>query len=321
MKKIAFVLAVLLLATPTWAATISAVQVPDTNQVEIRYDFSDANLPRAFGVDITVTDGNIIACTAEMVGECNADDKGYGIFPGTIIIEADGTVSDDGTPVAPAGAIGTPPDNWGIGTAGITVEMGSLYADTNDAPASVGVLCTIVVTENCTVNIAGNAARCGEGSEALGVVMEDPTEVVIPEYIPGDVVLEIDCFDSAHPDYNEWVAVGKPECWCYKYQCYGDADGMKNGDAFTGYSRVRHADLGILLAGWKVEEPPDGPGIDTITNGICGDFDRTLNGDAFTGYSRVRHADLGILLANWKDDSGIPMADPGCGGDIDLTPP
>lgn len=312
MKKIAFVLAVLLLATPTWAANISAEQVGDTNEVEILYDFSDANLPRAFGLDITVTDGNIIACTAEMVGECDADDKGYGIFPGTIVIDDDGNVTDDGTPAAPAGAIGTPPDNWGIGTAGITVEMGSLYEDTN-APASVGVLCTIVVTENCTVNIAGNAARCGEGSEALGVVMEDPTEVVIPEYIPGVVDIIVDCFDSAHPDYNEWVAVGKPECWCYKYQCYGDADGMLNGDIISGYARVKTADLNILIGAWKRPEGhPD--------ENLCADFDRKLNGDIISGFSRVKTDDLNILITNWKDDSGIPLGSPNCGGDIDLTP-
>ena len=306
MKKIAFVLAVLLFAAPAWAATISAVQVPDTNQVEIRYDFSGENLPRAFGLDITVTDGIIVICTPAMVGECTATEKGYGIFPGTIVIDDDGNVTDDGTPVAPAddpGALG------GLGTAGITIEMGSLYEDTN-APADSGVLCTIVVTENCTVNIAGNAARCGEGSEPLGVVMENPDEVVIPTYIPGDVVLEVDCFDSAHADYAEWVAVGKPESWCYIYQCYGDADGIRNGNPISGYARVMMADLNILIPAWK--KPVGDP-----AENLAADFNRTLDGNPISGYSRVMMNDLNILITNWKDDAGI-SAD--CGGDIDLTP-
>lgn len=191
MKKIAFVLAVLLLAAPAWAAvTITATQVDDTNEVEISYS-TDGNLPRAFGLDITVTDGNIVSCTAAHIGECDADNRGYGIFPGTINIAADGEVNDWGSPVAPAGAIGTPdpdPNNWGIGTAGITIEMGSLYVDGNE-PASNGVLCTIVVTENCTVNIAGNAARCGMGSPEMGVVMENTDEVSIVYYVPCDVTL------------------------------------------------------------------------------------------------------------------------------------
>lgn len=220
MKKIAFVLAVLLLAAPAWAAvTITATQVDDTNEVEISYS-TDGNLPRAFGVDITVTDGNIVACTPAMVGECDADNQGYGIFPGTIVIEADGTVSDYNTPVAPSddpGALG------GLGTAGITVEMGSLYTDAN-APDLSGVLCTIVVTENCTVNIAGNAARCGEGSEALGVVMENPDEVVIPTYIPGDVILVL-------------------ACWANPCQPYGDV----NGDGL-----ITGEDVGLLVDAWTV---------------------------------------------------------------------
>ena len=184
MKKMTFVLAVLLFAAPAWATdvTVTATQVGDTNQVEISYS-ADVNLPRAFGLDITVTDGNIIACTAAMKGECTATVKGFGIFPGTIQIDADGYVTDDGTPAAPPGAKGA---LGGLGTNGITIEMGSLYQDGNEPPLS-GVLCTITVTESCTVNIAGNAARCGMGSEALGVVMVDWVEAPFVTYIPGTV--------------------------------------------------------------------------------------------------------------------------------------
>ncbi len=186
MKKIVFVLVVLLLAVPAWATTvtITAEQVGTTDQVEIKYS-ADVNLPRAFGLDITVTDGNIVACTPAMTGECTVSVRGFGIFPGTIQIDLDGNVTDDGTPVAPSddlGALG------GVGTNGITIEMGSLCVAGNEPPLS-GVLCTIVVTESCTVNIAGNAARCGKGSEPRGVVMENPDEVVISIYIPGVVVI------------------------------------------------------------------------------------------------------------------------------------
>ncbi len=187
MKKIAFVLAVLLFAAPAWATdiTITATQVGDTNQVEISY-VSNVNLPRAFGLDITVTDGNIVACTPAMVGECNDLVRGFGIFPGTIQIDAGGNVTDDGTPVAPSddpGAFG------GLDSNGITIEMGSLYVAGNEPPLE-GVLCTITVTESCTVNIAGNAARCGMGSEALGVVMVDWTEDPVVNYVDGTVSLE-----------------------------------------------------------------------------------------------------------------------------------
>lgn len=314
MKKIVFALVVLLFTAPAWAqVTITATQVPGTPEVEISY-VSDGNLPRAFGLDITVTDGNIVACTAAMEGECTASVMGFGIFPGTINIDDTVTpavVVDDGTPVAPTGARGALD---GLGTPGITIEMGSLYEGPN-APPSSGVLVTIEVSTSCTVNIAGNAARCGEGSEPMGVVMEDPGELPPVVYVPGVVdPWEIECFDSAHPDYAEWVAVGKPDSWCYKYQNYGDADGKCNGNDFVGYARVREEDLTILVSGWKVEDYVD----EATHPWIAADFDRKLNGNDFVGYARIREEDLTILVANWKNDALIPLANPDGGGDIDL---
>ena len=38
-----------------------------------------------------------------------------------------------------------------------------------------------------------------------------------------------DCFPSAYSTYNDWVGLGKPACWCWSYQCDGDADGATQG--------------------------------------------------------------------------------------------
>jgi len=240
MKKIAFVLAVLLFTAPAWATavTISATQVGATDQVAISY-VSDGNLPRAFGLDITVTDGNITACEPNMVGECTAAKRGFGIFMGTIVIAADGTVTDWGTPVAPAGAPGA---LGGLDTNGITIEMGSLYVEPN-APPLAGELCLITITESCTVNIAGNAARCGEGSDPLGVVMEDPTEAPTIVYVPGDVTYSADCMSVGQTIgdiqitaavYALWVSIGKPDIWC----CVGNSKGDANDDGYTNPTDV-----------------------------------------------------------------------------------
>ena len=185
MKKIAFVLVVLLFAAPALAlVTITAEQVGDTNEVNITY-VTNGNLPRAFGLDVTVDYGVITACTPAMVGECTASVQGYGIFPGTIQIDGGGDVTDDGTPVAP---FDDPGALLGIDSNGITLEMGSLYVDGNEPDVS-GVLCTITVSEDCTVSIAGNAARCGTGSVAKGVVMENPDEVPDVNYVEGTVTI------------------------------------------------------------------------------------------------------------------------------------
>ncbi|HEX40735.1 MAG TPA: LamG domain-containing protein [Phycisphaerales bacterium] len=128
-----------------------------------------------------------------------------------------------------------------------------------------------------------------------------------------------DCFPTCHPDYGEWAHVGEPECWCFESQCHGDADGQVEGGPITGYKRVFINDLDILLAAYNVKEPPDGPGIASIENGICADFAHDVEGSPITGYKRVFINDLNILVANWNileppHGPGIPADCLSCGG-------
>ncbi|MHC4603910.1 MAG: hypothetical protein ACYS6W_11340, partial [Planctomycetota bacterium] len=241
MKKLfifilAFVLAILLFAAPAWATvTISATDLGG-GEVAISY-VTDGNLPRAFGLDITVTDGDITACEPNMVGECTATVRGYGIFMGTIAIEADGTISDYGTPVAPSSYPGTLD---GLDTNGITIEMFSLYQEPNAPPAS-GELCRITITEMCTVNIAGNTARCG----TEGVVMEDWEEVPVVTYVPTDVGIDEMPVGSTIGDiyitqaiHDLWVSIGRPVIWL----CVGNSRGDANNDGFTNPT-----DVGMII--------------------------------------------------------------------------
>jgi hypothetical protein len=110
---------------------------------------------------------------------------------------------------------------------------------------------------------------------------------------------EPDCIGCTHEDYPEWVSVGKPECWCYPTQCHGDADGLAGGSAKAGYYHVGPADLNALISAWLVEEPPRGPGIASVPNGICADFARDLGGSVKASMYRVGPSDLCILVSNW----------------------
>ena len=110
----------------------------------------------------------------------------------------------------------------------------------------------------------------------------------------------IECFPDSHDDYDEWKAVGYPDCWCNPRQCHGDADGLIEGLAFIGETYVGGNDLEILNAAWGVYEPPKGPGIASIPNGICADFDHAEEGLPFIGLSRVGGNDLSIFVANYK---------------------
>jgi len=98
-----------------------------------------------------------------------------------------------------------------------------------------------------------------------------------------------ECFPSTYSTYNDWVALGKPACWCTRYQCDGDADGKDSG-GLTKY-RVFTEDLNLIVANWKkkINDPILDP---------CADIDHKDSG-GLTKY-RVFTGDLNILITNWK---------------------
>ncbi|MHC4675319.1 MAG: DUF7901 domain-containing protein [Planctomycetota bacterium] len=102
------------------------------------------------------------------------------------------------------------------------------------------------------------------------------------------------CFPCAHPDYDEWLLVGKPDCWCYPRQCHGDVDNIAEGKGgFWVYSQ----DLITLLLGW-------GKPLGALTgNDICADIDHAAEGK---GVFRVYSQDLITLLLNWGSAATPP---------------
>lgn len=289
MRKLCFLLTALLLAAPALAAVnISCQQVGTTTEVEISYD-STGSLPRAFALDVTVDTGTITA-----ISDVSSD---FWVYPGTIQI-SDGAIADEGEPVAPSD---DPCALGGLGTSGITLEMGSLYSaddpEHTTAPASSGKLLSITVSAvPCTLTISGNGARGN-------VVLEDTAAADTNLPVVCELEDEPECYEG-RPDYAEWAAAGKPTCWCYPRQCHGDADGLKQGSAIAGYAYVSTNDLGVLVAGWNIKDPPKGSGILNIMVGsvqaACADFDHLRQGSAIAGYARVSTNDLGRLIQYWN---------------------
>lgn len=177
MKKIIFFsVMLLLLVAPAWGAVVIKLeQVGDTNEFKVMYDVNgEPNRFRAFGLDITVDNGG-------KVSDANWLKWGtpkYQIYPGSIDINAAGIVQDYGSPVGdPCGL----PDGTtlpGLDTNGVSIEMGSLYVGTPNAPPSSGTLLSIFINSanDCNIILAGNAARTGTGSASPGFVMEDPDQ-------------------------------------------------------------------------------------------------------------------------------------------------
>ena len=247
MKKIVFVLTALLLATPAMAnVTISCAQdgspyVSGSTTVVVSYlATEDGNLPRGFGLEISVDNGKTI-------DSISYTDPCYWVYPGSIVI-VDGNMTGQGTPVAS-----------GLGTGNMIVEMGSLHYPAGTGSASAPGLADVLLKFNvsdtdCNVVIAGNGTRGNVVNYAAGEadVVYTGCSVAPP------------CFPSGHPDYAEWVAVGYPDCWCNPRQCHGDAAGDVEGSDKLGWWYVGNNDLNELIPYWKVTEGAGGTPADCL---------------------------------------------------------
>ena len=318
MRKL-FILLAVLIAAPAFALTVTLVDNGGT--VDVNYDATgdgDANQPRAFALTISVTGGATItgvtpAKTIE--GESTAASPGFGIFPGTIDInDVNGHVNDYGTPVAPnsyPGAAGT-----GIDTNTVVLELGSLYegarGDGNE-PLESGTLATLTIDCNGATDV--NVTAVEEDQYRGGIVLEDGSSATVP-ITPLTICAVAECFPSCHPDYAEWVAVGRPDSWCNVRQCYGDTDNVESnyGSAPPPImpwpkAWVTVEDLSVLVAGYKQSYGGD-PLVDPW---IAADFNRQENnyGSAPPPImpwpkARVTVEDLSILVAYYKASS-VPV--------------
>jgi hypothetical protein len=117
-----------------------------------------------------------------------------------------------------------------------------------------------------------------------------------------------ECLKPTALEYLDWVAWGRPNCWCYKRQCRGDADGIIIGPFW-----VNATDLAILKAGFNRIDAA----LALIPNGICGDLDHVK-----IGPFRVNATDLAILKLYFNKLVGlVPCCDTApIPGDCILTP-
>ena len=125
-----------------------------------------------------------------------------------------------------------------------------------------------------------------------------------PRVMNGVVDMGVDetChFTSQCEGYQDWLTLGMPTCWCWPYQCDGDADGQTE----TAFKyRIYNTDLSTVVKNWKKK-------ITDATLNPCADIDHK----AETAFKyRVYTADLGKVVGNWKKkDADLPGDCPRCG--------
>ena len=288
----------------------------------IKYDSTqEAQLVRAFALDLKVIAGygNIIEVNDFAVG---ADCGGYGIFPANFsrYITVDpqtGEVGDWNVPGYTPVADGNDPGSaGGLGGSNITIEMGSLY--TTKPPGKTGMLCKVRVRYRRDEQVTGQSVvvkASGSGMGPCPAPETRPRVCVTTNALRGGVVLEdgreatvdltqacvtlggsVDCFPYHYSTCQDWAAMGKPSCWCNKYQCDGDTDG-KDSSGLTKF-RVFTGDLALLVANWQKR-------INDKTLNPCADIDHRDSG-GLTKF-RVFTGDLYISVTNWqKKDGQLP---------------
>ena len=313
MKRFIMVLLVLLLAAPAMATlTITAADEGNSDGwVAITYvaDAGDGNRPRAFGLNVAVSDGNVIDVDTSTA-------QPFRIFMGNIDInDITGEIDNFGSPVAP----NTAPDDPGqLGSPSIVTEMGSIYdpciPSNPNQPAYSGLVIRVQVSEDCTLTVSANAARAD-----TGVILESGASADVNFVAATSIPVSFGCFPEAHDDYDEWIDVNSPASWCNPRQCHGDADGIENEygapDPFTGeYNKawVSSEDIAVLIEGFRQpysgDPAVDGgdPGSDPDT-WIAADFDHTNNEygapDPFTGEynkARVSSEDVTVIITYFR---------------------
>ena len=164
------VLAIILIPLPSKAAVYLNCTDLGNGVIELSYDFSEEPVRvRAFALDIRVSNGRITS-----VGNLSPY---YWLHPGSIEIDEWGEWVDLGTPDHPFSLYCT---LGGLGTSGMTIEMGSLYFGEPNAPPPTGVLFTFTISAACNITIEANVCMAG----TTGVVFEDP-EHTATVYAPG----------------------------------------------------------------------------------------------------------------------------------------
>jgi hypothetical protein len=194
MKKIILLLAIMLMASPAMATV--TITVTDDGGSWARIDYSHdegANFIRAFALDVN-TNGALIT-------EIDSNHPAYWVYPGTIDINDAGGVNDVGSPVAPDSYPGT---LGGLGTTGVTIEMGALFEGGVDPdPASSGTLLRVKVDGDCRICVNGNSIR---GNVVMkDATSNDPTEACAD--ITGGCACLGDVNGSTSVNFSDLIAI------------------------------------------------------------------------------------------------------------------
>jgi len=279
MKKVLAAILVLALVAPAMAIQITATDM-GAGQLRVNYTLTAGEALRGMALKISCTGGTIDA-TTDVVLQANT----FNTFIDYAYTNPSGYDINVGHCLANPAAAGVL--DLAAPKSEFVVSLG--YLDQGGAQAGL----TVSSFFDVFFTLSGNATGTIIADPLRGGIVGDN---IVAATFPVNFTLVGDCYTG--PQYAQWVAVGKPACWCASNnprQCHGDADGLKQGKQNYWVSTQ---DLDILVAAWNK------PIASLSGNQICADFDHLPQGKQ--NY-RVSTNDLDILVANWNQ-SNLPAA-------------
>jgi len=146
------------------------VYVLDTNgMASINYECTAGEVVRAFALDVTVDQGQILGISDYFRGPSTAAAKGYGIFPSSFrdnVTVSSGTNANWNTNgYSPLAVVADNPEGTlpGLNSSGVTLEFGALWDPAVPAaiPPSRGTLCSLQISQTANVTVGANLSRGG----------------------------------------------------------------------------------------------------------------------------------------------------------------
>ncbi|NLH16353.1 MAG: hypothetical protein GX455_07230 [Phycisphaerae bacterium] len=290
MRQVLVMMGIGVFAIPVMAAVNFTATDAGGGKLQIAYTTTDGDLPRGVALRISCGDGAVLDIAAPFVA-----DPAFNTFPDYAYSNPLNYAVGNGHPLAKsteAGALDADASDFSI-SMGVLDQTGNQSA----GPATTTNLITVQLKGvGCptTVTISADTLR-GPASGVVGSVLSSNLPITVE-------VLNMcgECLKWSAPEYPDWVAWGKPACWCYRRQCRGDINGKKEP---IGTAQIGATDLNTFKSAFG-KNPTD---LAFVSNGICADLNHAKEK---IGTARVGATDLGqFKLYYGKAAAAIPECD------------
>jgi hypothetical protein len=273
MKKLILMLVILAMAAPLYAA--GRVQFYATDNEDgtctITFDANDVMgiEPVAMGLDVKVNGSD----PSHAITAVSGMDSFFDIFMDYAYDDPCSYTYGAGHPVADPNAAGSaslPSHHFCVSMGGLGGESGTLD------PAPDNGVAFVLTAGNLTDPGSPVTGHIKISALRGGVIGKDtgPMETnLVPVHLPFTISTNGECYPSDAPGYATWLAMGSPDCWCYKYNCKGDTDNIGTG-LNLNKKWVVLADLQLL--GASLAKPVSDPTLPA--NYQCANFDRVGTG-------------------------------------------